>query len=149
MDLPQRKVSVSQLDPANGLKIAGIQVPGLITRKADTTAEIKDGESLAIGKAAGLIFSRHGDTVIRVLAIVSMLSTINAYTLSAPRVLYAMSCDGLFSHHGTRVNIGGTPTVTLLISTMVAVVFVVSGTFNQVLAVIAFSMLMLRIRACA
>ena len=96
------------------------------------------GEPLAIGKAAGLIFGRHGDTVIRVLAIVSMLSTINAYTLSAPRVLYAMSCDGLFSHHGTRVNIGGTPTVTLLMSTMVAVVFVVSGTFNQVLAVIAF-----------
>ena len=96
------------------------------------------GEPLAVGKAAGLIFGRHGDTVIRVLAIVSMLSTINAYTLSAPRVLYAMSCDGLFSHHGTRVNVGGTPTVTLLVSTMVAVAFVVSGTFNQVLAVIAF-----------
>ena len=96
------------------------------------------GEPLAVGKAAGLIFGRHGDTVIRILAIVSMLSTINAYTLSAPRVLYAMSCDGLFSHHGTRVNVGGTPTVTLLISTLVAVLFVVSGTFNQVLAVIAF-----------
>lgn len=96
------------------------------------------GEPLAVGKAAGLIFGRHGDTVIRVLAIVSMLSTINAYTLSAPRVLYAMSCDGLFSHHGTRVNVGGTPTVTLLISTVVGVLFVVSGTFNQVLAVIAF-----------
>ena len=96
------------------------------------------GEPLAVGKAARLIFGRYGDTVIRVLAIVSMLSTINAYTLSAPRVLYAMSCDGLFSHHGTRVNLGGTPTVTLLISTMVSVLFIVSGTFNQVLAVIAF-----------
>jgi APA family basic amino acid/polyamine antiporter len=96
------------------------------------------GEPLAVGKAAGLIFGRYGDTAIRALAIVSMLSTINAYTLSAPRTLYAMSCDGLFTHHGTTVNKGGTPTVTLLISTIVAVLFIISGTFNQVLAVIAF-----------
>jgi APA family basic amino acid/polyamine antiporter len=96
------------------------------------------GEPLAVGKAAGLIFGRYGDTVIRLLGIVSMLSTINAYTLSAPRTLYAMSCDGLFTHHGTRVNKGGTPTITLLVSTIVAVLFILSGTFNQVLAVIAF-----------
>lgn len=96
------------------------------------------GEPLAVGKAAGRIFGQYGDTVIRVLAIVSMLSTINAYTLSASRILYAMSCDRLFSHHGTRVNKGGTPTVTLLISTIISVLFIVSGTFNQVLAVIAF-----------
>ena len=96
------------------------------------------GEPLAIGKAAGVIFGHYGDTAIRALGIVSMLSTINAYTLSAPRTLYAMSCDGLFTHHGTRVNKGGTPTITLLISTIVAVLFIVSGTFNQVLAVIAF-----------
>ncbi len=96
------------------------------------------GEPLAVGKAAGIVFGRYGDTVIRALGIVSMLSTINAYTLSAPRTLYAMSCDGLFTHHGTRVNKGGTPTVTLLISTTVAVLFIVSGTFDQVLAVVAF-----------
>jgi len=96
------------------------------------------GEPLAVGKAAAIVFGRHGDTVIRVLGIVSMLSTINAYTLSAPRTLYAMSCDGLFTHHGTKVNRGGTPTVALLISTIVAVLFIVSGTFEQVLAVIAF-----------
>ena len=96
------------------------------------------GEPLAVGKAAGLIFGKYGDTAIRALGIVSMLSTINAYTLSAPRTLYAMSCDGLFTHHGTTVNKGGTPTITLLVSTIVAVLFIVSGTFDQVLAVIAF-----------
>jgi APA family basic amino acid/polyamine antiporter len=96
------------------------------------------GEPLAVGKAAGIVFGRYGDTVIRVLGIVSMLSTVNAYTLSAPRTLHAMSCDGLFTHHGTKVNKGGTPTVALLISTVVATLFIVSGTFEQVLAVIAF-----------
>src|SRR2546421_11342356 len=33
---------------------------------------------------------------------------------------------------------GGTPTVTLFISTIVAVLFIISGTFEKVLAVIAF-----------
>jgi APA family basic amino acid/polyamine antiporter len=96
------------------------------------------GDELAVGTAAGVIFGAYGDRVIRVLAIISMLSTINAYTLSAPRTLYAMSCDGLFTHHGRTVNKGGTPTITLLISTIVGILFIVSGTFNQVLAVVAF-----------
>jgi APA family basic amino acid/polyamine antiporter len=96
------------------------------------------GRELAVGTAASVIFGGYGDTIIRLLAIISMLSTINAYTLSAPRTLYAMSCDGLFTHHGRAVNRGGTPTITLLISALVAVLFIVSGTFNQVLAVVAF-----------
>jgi len=96
------------------------------------------GDELAVGTTAGVLFGAYGDRVIRVLAIISMLSTINAYTLSAPRTLYAMSCDRLFTHHGTVVNKGGTPTITLLISTVVAVLFIISGTFNQVLAVVAF-----------
>ena len=40
---------VSQLDQTNSVKINGVQVPGLITRKADTTVEIRNGDSLAIG----------------------------------------------------------------------------------------------------
>ncbi len=40
---------VSQLDQTTAIKIGGVTVPGLITRKADTTVEIKDGDSLAIG----------------------------------------------------------------------------------------------------
>ena len=40
---------VSQLDQTNAIKINGVQVPGLITRRADTTVEIRDGDSLAIG----------------------------------------------------------------------------------------------------
>ncbi len=72
------------------------------------------------------------------LAILSLLSTINAYTLTAPRILYAMSCDELFHHKAARVNRGGTPTVTLLLSTIAAVLFIVTGTFNAVLAALAF-----------
>jgi APA family basic amino acid/polyamine antiporter len=95
------------------------------------------GENFAAGAVANRIFGAYGDKTIRLLAILSLLSTINAYTLTAPRILYAMSCDELFTHHATRVNRGGTPTVTLLISTLVAVLFIFRS-FEQVLAALAF-----------
>lgn len=95
------------------------------------------GEKFAAGAVATKIFGAHGDTTIRVLAILSLLSTINAYTLTAPRILYAMSCDELFARRAARVNRGGTPTVTLLISTIVAVLFIFRS-FEQVLAALAF-----------
>src|SRR6185436_2874416 len=96
------------------------------------------GEPLAAGAVARAIFGKHGDTVIRILAIASLLSTVNAYTLTAPRVLYAMSCDKLFHHRAARVNRGGTPTVTLVISTLVAVLFILSAKFSAILAALAF-----------
>ena len=96
------------------------------------------GENLAAGAVAREIFGAYGDKTIRVLAILSLLSTINAYTLTAPRILYAMSCDELFARRAARVNRGGTPTVTLLISTMVAVLFIVSAKFSAILAALAF-----------
>jgi basic amino acid/polyamine antiporter, APA family len=96
------------------------------------------GEPLAAGAVAREIFGRYGDPTIRILAILSLLSTVNAYTLTAPRILYAMSCDELFHSRAARVNKGGTPTVTLLISTLVAVLFILSSTFSAILAALAF-----------
>src|SRR2546428_4999761 len=96
------------------------------------------GEPLAAGAVARAIFGAYGDTTIRILAILSLLSTVNAYTLTAPRILYAMSCDELFHHRASRVNKGGTPTVTLFISTAAAMLFIVSAKFSAILAALAF-----------
>ena len=70
----------------------------------------------------------------RGLVILSMLSGINAYHLMATRTLFAMSRDGLFARFGESVNEGGTPAPALLISTIVAVTFLLTGTFEQVSA---------------
>jgi len=57
----------------------------------------------------------------------------------ATRVLYAMSRDGLFLRKAAYVNEGGTPTVSLFVSTAVAVLFIVFGqTFEKVITVLAF-----------
>jgi pilus assembly protein CpaC len=54
---------VSQLDPRNSLRISGFEVPSLTVRRASTTVELRDGESLAI---AGLLQQDYANTVSQV-----------------------------------------------------------------------------------
>jgi APA family basic amino acid/polyamine antiporter len=97
------------------------------------------GKEFAAGEAANVIFGAHGDTIFRSLVIASMLSGINAYHLMASRVLFAMSRDGLFTEKAAAVNEGGTPTVALFLSTLVAVLFILFGQkFETVITVLAF-----------
>lgn len=97
------------------------------------------GQDYAAGAAAARIFGPRGDTIFRALAIVSMLSAINAYHMMSTRVLFAMSRDGLFAKKAAEVNKGGTPGLALFISAAVAVLFIVFGqTFERVLTILAF-----------
>src|SRR5215208_5929481 len=97
------------------------------------------GQQLAAGAAAEAVFGPRGATVIGVVAIVSLLASVNGNTLTAPRVLYAMSRDRLFWGAASRVNRGGTPTVSLALSTAAAVLLILfSGTFGKLLAALAF-----------
>jgi pilus assembly protein CpaC len=43
------KPEVSQIDTAHTVTVAGTSVPGLITRKASTTLELRDGQSFMLG----------------------------------------------------------------------------------------------------
>ena len=56
----------------------------------------------------------------------------------ASRVLFGMSRDALVSDKATSVNQGGTPTRALAVSAAIALFFILSGTFNEVIAVLAF-----------
>jgi APA family basic amino acid/polyamine antiporter len=97
------------------------------------------GKEFAAGEAANVIFGGHGDTIFRCLTIASMLSAINALHLMATRVVFAMSRDGLFASKAAEVNEGGTPTVSLFLSTAVALVFILFGQrFERVITVLAF-----------
>jgi len=97
------------------------------------------GKEFAAGEAAGAIFGQYGDTIFRALTIVSMLSGINALHLMATRVIFGMSRDGLFTTRAAGVNDGGTPAVSLWLSTFVAVLFIVFGqTFGKVITIVAF-----------
>jgi APA family basic amino acid/polyamine antiporter len=95
------------------------------------------GDNLAMGTAAQALFGPSGAWMFRGLMVIALLSGINAFHLMASRVLFAMSRDGLFPRVASQVNTGGTPSVALAWSAIVALVFL-TGTFNQVIAALSF-----------
>jgi APA family basic amino acid/polyamine antiporter len=95
------------------------------------------GNDFALGTLAARVFGPYGDTVIRLIMIVSMFSCLNANQLFCTRTLHAMSCDGLFFRRVAHVNKGGTPALALFLSSLVGVLFVL-GSFQRVIAMLSF-----------
>ena len=95
------------------------------------------GNTFVLGTVADRIFGALGDPIIRSIMVISMLSCLNANQLFCSRTLYAMSCDGLFFRRAAKVNAGGTPAFSLLLSTIVGVLFVL-GSFERVIAMLSF-----------
>lgn len=95
------------------------------------------GNNFALGTVAARIFGGYGDSIIRSIMVISMLSCLNANQLFCTRTLYAMSCDGLFFRPIAKVNPGGTPALALLLSTIAGVLFVL-GSFERVIAMLSF-----------
>jgi basic amino acid/polyamine antiporter, APA family len=96
------------------------------------------GNDFSLGTAAQIIFGRYGDTIVRSIMVVSLLSCINACQMFCTRVLYSMSCDGLFFRKASTVNKGGTPVLALLLSTIVGCLFIATRKFDQVIDMLAF-----------
>jgi APA family basic amino acid/polyamine antiporter len=94
-------------------------------------------DPFAVGTAMAEIFGPRGDSLVRVLVILVVISLINAVLMQTSRIFYALSCANHFSL-GTIVNRGGTPTVALLVSTVAAAFFLVGGTYNRIIAITAF-----------
>jgi basic amino acid/polyamine antiporter, APA family len=95
------------------------------------------GNNFSLGTAATRVFGPLGDPIIRWIMLISLLSCLNANQLFCSRTLYAMSCDGLFFRRVASVNAGGTPVLSLFLSTVVGVLFVL-GSFERVIAMLSF-----------
>jgi APA family basic amino acid/polyamine antiporter len=96
------------------------------------------GQTLVAATAAREVFGPAGETVVRVVLILSLLSAASAILLITSRVPHAMSEDGLFWSLMRRVSRGGSPVPALVLSALFTMGLLVSGTFDQVLAVTAF-----------
>jgi basic amino acid/polyamine antiporter, APA family len=95
------------------------------------------GQPLAAGAVAGALFGARGDQIVNGIVVVALLSSVNALLPMSARIVFAMSADGLFSRVGMRVNAGGTPTSALALSALVAIAFILTGTFDRVIALLA------------
>ena len=96
------------------------------------------GSSLAAGTVAHALFGARGELLVRIVVIASLPSAVNACLLMGSRVLFSVSRDGLGLRPATRVNAGGTPSVSLVLTGIVALAFLATGTFQTIIAIAAF-----------
>jgi APA family basic amino acid/polyamine antiporter len=94
--------------------------------------------TLAAADAARILIGPAGQEAITILSIISLPPMLNAIIMLAPRILFAMGRDGLLWRQTATVTDRGTPTVATLVTTVVAVGLIVTGTFQRLVAITAF-----------
>jgi len=92
---------------------------------------------LPAADAARAVLPRGGDVLVTLISLVTVLSLVNAVMLMTPRILLAMGRDGLFVAKAADVSAGGTPRVALAITSAAAVALILSGSFEQIVALAA------------
>jgi APA family basic amino acid/polyamine antiporter len=93
--------------------------------------------TLPAADAARIVFPAGSGQLVTVLALLTLLSLINAMLLGAPRILLAIGRDGLFTERAARVGPGGTPLTAMLLSAAAAGLLIASGRFEDIIAIAA------------
>ena len=93
---------------------------------------------LAASDVAKVVFGDNGAIIVTVIAVFSMISILNAYTMIPARILFGLSRDGFFINKGTLINKGGTPIVALLISASFTLILILIGTFEILFSLATF-----------
>jgi APA family basic amino acid/polyamine antiporter len=100
---------------------------------------------LPAADAARVILPRGGAELVTVISLMTVLSLINAIMLMTPRILLAIGRDGLFTEKAALVSAGGTPRVALAITSLGAAALIMSGTFEEIVAIAAVLFLLVYI----
>ena len=93
---------------------------------------------LPASDAAQAIVGPRGGQIITVLCIVSLVPLLNAIMMIGTRILFALGRDRLLWSRAADVNAGGTPGVATVMTTLVAIVLIATGTFQSLIAMTAF-----------
>lgn len=94
--------------------------------------------TLPAADAAQILLGGRGREIITILSIVSLPPMLNAILMIGTRILFAMGRDGLLWRRAASVTARGTPAVAMLATTLVALALVATGTFQRLVAVVAF-----------
>jgi APA family basic amino acid/polyamine antiporter len=97
--------------------------------------------------AARVVLPRGGAELVTVISLATVLSLVNATTLMAPRILYAIGRDGFFTQKAVQVSAGGTPRMALAFTGAGAAGLIMSGSFEQIVAVATMLFLLMYVSA--
>jgi APA family basic amino acid/polyamine antiporter len=82
--------------------------------------------------AVAPIFGQKSLAIIALLALLVLVSCLNANIMLTPRILYGLARDSLLPRSLTRVNRGGSPDLALFISMGVSGLLILTGQFETV-----------------
>lgn len=102
---------------------------------------------LPAADAARIVLPRGGAELVTVISVLTLLSLLNNTLLMAPRVLFGIGRDGLLTAQAALVSDGGTPRGALVFSSAAAVLVILSGSFEQIIALATVLFLVLYVSA--
>ncbi len=97
---------------------------------------------LPVAAASQVVLPHGSASLMTALSILIVLSLINGNAIMGPRVLFSMAREGWISQKAAAVSRGGTPYVALLATTVTSAAMVLTGTFNQLIALFAVLILL-------
>jgi APA family basic amino acid/polyamine antiporter len=92
---------------------------------------------LPAADAAHIVLPRGGAELVAVISLLTVLSLLNNSLLAAPRILFGLGRDGLFTEKAAIVSKGGTPRMALAVTSALVVVVILTGSFEQIIALSA------------
>lgn len=96
------------------------------------------GATFPAADAARTLAGQPGQNLITVLSVISLVPLLNAITMMATRVIFALGRDRLFWSRTSTVNPSGTPDTASLLTAAVAVGLIATGTFQRLIAMTSF-----------
>ncbi len=97
---------------------------------------------LPVAAAAQAVLPRGSDVLMIALSILITLSLINSNAITGPRVLFSMGREGWVSPRAAAVSAGGTPYVALAATMLTSSLMILTGSFNQLIALFAVLILL-------
>jgi len=93
------------------------------------------------GLAVGNLFGKSFENILSLFISFALFSSLSAYIILGPRVYYSMAKDGLFFKFAGSVHPKyGVPAKSIILQGAIASVFVLFGTFDQILTYMGFSL---------
>lgn len=92
------------------------------------------------GLTANKLFNRSLDQLFSLFIAVILLSSISVLVIIGPRVYYAMAQSGHFFGPARKINRSMVPGISILMQSGLAIIYVASGTFEQIITFLSFSL---------
>jgi APA family basic amino acid/polyamine antiporter len=92
---------------------------------------------LPAADAARVVLPRGGAELVTVISLLTVLSLLNNLLLAAPRILFGIGRDGLLTEKAAIMSKGGTPRMSLVLTSGVVSVVILTGSFEQIIALSA------------